>query len=59
MSELRSLIKQYDEMLHNNWDKATEDQKLRIEKLRSEVDKVKNPNKDKPIEIMINRKSDG
>lgn len=23
MSELRSLIKQYDEMLHNNWNKAT------------------------------------
>ncbi|KAA8676187.1 phage terminase small subunit [Clostridium sp. HV4-5-A1G] len=58
MSELRSLIKQYDEMLHNNWDKATEEQKLRIEKLRCEVDKVKNHDKDKPIEIMIKRKSD-
>ncbi|WP_446897445.1 phage terminase small subunit [Clostridium sp. LBM24168] len=58
MSELRSLIKQYDEMLHNNWDKATEEQKLRIEKLRCEVEKTKNPDKDKPIEIMIKRKSD-
>ncbi|CAB1242564.1 putative phage-related terminase small subunit; skin element [Clostridiaceae bacterium BL-3] len=58
MSELRSLIKQYDEMLHNNWDKATEEQKLRIEKLRCEVDKVKNHDKDKSIEIMVKRKSD-
>ncbi|WP_369704123.1 phage terminase small subunit [Clostridium moutaii] len=45
MSELRSLIKQYDEMLHNNWDKATEEQKLRIEKLRAEVDKVRGDGK--------------
>ena len=58
ISELRNLIKQYDEMLHNNWDKATEKQKLRIEKLRCEVDKVKNKDDNKPIEIMIKRKSD-
>ncbi|MEY7998622.1 phage terminase small subunit [Clostridium sp. Mt-5] len=58
MSELRSLIKQYDEMLHNNWNKATEEQKLRIEKLRAEVAKVKNNDGNKPIEIMIKRKSD-
>ncbi|WP_033166900.1 phage terminase small subunit [Clostridium sp. KNHs205] len=38
-SELRSLIKQYDEMLHNNWDRATEEQKLRIEKLKVDVNK--------------------
>lgn len=28
--ELRSLIKQYDEMLHKNWDMATEEQRIRI-----------------------------
>lgn len=28
--ELRSLIKQYDEMLHRNWELATEEQKARI-----------------------------
>lgn len=33
-SELRSLIKQYDEMLHKNWDMATEEQKARIEVLK-------------------------
>lgn len=35
--ELRSLIKQYDELLHSNWEQATEEQKLRINKLRLEV----------------------
>lgn len=38
MSELRSLIKQYDEMLHVNWDLATEEQKLRINKLKADID---------------------
>ena len=37
MSELRSLIKQYDDMLHKNWDLATEEQKFKIEKLKLEV----------------------
>ena len=37
MGELRSLIKQYDSMLNSNLDLATEEQKLRIEKLRKEV----------------------
>lgn len=38
MSELRSLIKQYDEMLHKNWDLATEEQKLRINKLKADIE---------------------
>lgn len=29
-SELRGLIKQYDEMLHKDWDAATEEQKARL-----------------------------
>ena len=41
MSELRNLIKQYDEMLHKNWDEATEEQKLRVEKLRAQVENEK------------------
>ena len=32
--ELRSLIKQYDEMLHKNWELATEEQKARIDVMR-------------------------
>ncbi|MCX4225287.1 hypothetical protein C4258_03360, partial [Clostridioides difficile] len=38
MSELRSLIKQYDEMIHKDWNLATEEQKTRVEKLKCEVD---------------------
>ncbi|MFL8713129.1 phage terminase small subunit [Clostridioides sp. GD02377] len=37
MSELRSLIKQYDEMIHKDWNLATEEQKARVEKLKCEV----------------------
>lgn len=40
MSELRSLIKQYDEMLHTNWNLATEEQKLRINKLKVDIEKA-------------------
>ncbi len=41
-SELRSLIKQYDEMLHKNWDLATEEQKVRVDKLKVETERLKN-----------------
>ncbi|SJT54833.1 Uncharacterized conserved protein [Clostridioides difficile] len=40
MSELRSLIKQYDEMIHKDWNLATEEQKTRVEKLKYEVDNL-------------------
>ena len=33
-SELRSMIKQYDEMLHRDWDMATEEQRIRIEAMK-------------------------
>lgn len=56
MKTLESMIKQYDELLKSNL--ATEEQKLRIDKLRAEVVKVKNKDDNKPIEIMIKRKSD-
>ncbi|MDF2907968.1 MAG: Phage terminase small subunit [Herbinix sp.] len=42
--ELRSMIKQYDELLHNNWDKVSEEQKLRISKLRYEVSQLSGGN---------------
>lgn len=42
--ELRSMIKQYDELLHNNWEKASEEQKLRISKLRYEVSQLSGGN---------------
>ncbi len=34
-SELRSMIKQYDEMLHKDWELATDEQKARIEVLKA------------------------
>ncbi|WP_447514955.1 phage terminase small subunit [Clostridioides difficile] len=40
MSELRSLIKQYDEMIHKDWNLATEEQKNRVEKLKCEVNNL-------------------
>lgn len=38
MNTLAKLIKQYDEMVHANWDTATEEQKLRVERLRVQID---------------------
>lgn len=38
--ELRNLIKQYDEMLHRDWDLATEEQKVRIAKLKAETSRI-------------------
>jgi uncharacterized protein YjcR len=40
MGELRSMIKQYDEMLHNNWDLATAEQKQRIALIKAQADKL-------------------
>lgn len=39
-SELRSLIRQYDEMLHRDWDLATEEQRARINQLRAQTQKI-------------------
>lgn len=38
---LESLIKQYDEQLHKNWDLATAEQKARINQIRAQTDKLK------------------
>ena len=40
MSELRSMIKQYDEMLHKDWKAATEEQKARIAQLKAQTIKL-------------------
>lgn len=39
-SELRSLIKQYDELLHKNWDLATEEQKARIAQIKVQTERL-------------------
>lgn len=39
-SELRSMVKQYDELLHKNWGLATEEQRARIKKLEAETERI-------------------
>lgn len=58
MAELRNMITKYDELLNANRDMATEEQRLRIEKLKVEIDKVEDPDRNKPIEILIKRKGE-
>lgn len=43
-SELRSMIKQYNELLHDNWELATEEQKARLKKLEAETERIRNSN---------------
>lgn len=38
--ELRNLIKQYDEMLHHDWELATDEQKARVDKLKAEAARI-------------------
>lgn len=51
-SELRSLIKQYDELLHRNWDLASEEQRTRIEHLRAKTEQIKGSDQN-PIEDKV------
>ena len=53
-AELRNMIKQYDEMLHKDWEMASEEQRTRIEKIRAETDRMKqNPNIDEDDSVVI------
>ena len=48
---LEGLIKQYDELLHKNWELASEEQKARIAVLKSQVEK----DEEKPIQITLKK----
>ena len=48
---LEGLIKQYDELLHRNWELASEEQKARIAVLKSQVEK----DEERPIQITFKR----
>lgn len=41
MQTLTNMIKRYDELLNNNWELATEEQKARVDKLNIEIEKNK------------------
>lgn len=43
-AELRSMVKQYNEMLHENWNLVTEEQKARVRKLEAETERMRNMN---------------
>ena len=43
---LEGLIKQYDEILHKNWELASEEQKARIAQLRAQTDKLTGNNQE-------------
>lgn len=58
MGELRSLIKQYDTMINANLDLVTEEQKLRIDKLKGEVKKFSGDDKSNNITIKVVRASE-
>ena len=45
-SELRSMIKQYDEMLHKDWEAASEEQRSRIEQIKAQTDKLTGNNQE-------------
>ncbi|MCB6567517.1 hypothetical protein LI169_20910, partial [Desulfovibrio desulfuricans] len=40
MGELRSMIKQYDELLHKNWGTASEIQKAQLAQIQAQTDKL-------------------
>ncbi|MBS5327219.1 MAG: terminase [Lachnospiraceae bacterium] len=40
--ELGQLIHRYDELLHKNWELATEEQKTRIEQMRANTERIRN-----------------
>lgn len=44
--ELRSLIKQYDEMLHKDWGMASEEQRSRIAQIKAQTDKLTGNNQE-------------
>lgn len=52
MATLSKMIRDYIEMVNANWDTATEEQKLRVEKLRVQIDNEKAGSKDTVINII-------
>lgn len=45
-SELRALIKQYDEMLHKDWEAASDEQRARIAQIKAQTDKLTGNNQE-------------
>lgn len=58
MGELRSLIKQYDATLKDNYELATEEQRLRIDKLKIEIGNINKDDREKEITIKVVKASE-
>lgn len=46
MKTLESMIKQYDELIHKNWETVTEEQRARIENIKAQTRKLETVNDD-------------
>lgn len=60
MGELRSLIKQFDELAHANDERRLklEQMQLNVDKTKLEIENISDDKEDKPIEIFIKRKGE-
>ncbi|HKM28109.1 MAG TPA: phage terminase small subunit [Anaerovoracaceae bacterium] len=54
---LNSMLKQYDEMLHKNWDLATEEQKARIAMLNKQAEAKEE--KDNEVTVVMSKELEG
>lgn len=52
MSALQNMIKQYDELIHKNWELATEEQKTRIDAIKDRIDEK---DKNSSVTVVIER----
>lgn len=53
MGTLTKMIKEYEDLLHKNWDNASEEQKLRVEKLKQDISTLKDNEIDTNLNINI------
>ena len=52
--ELTTMIKQYEELLHKNWDLATKEQKARIKQLKAKTEQIQGTDQN-PIEDKVKK----
>lgn len=52
--ELTTMIKQYEELLHKNWDLATKEQKARIKQLKAKTEQIQGADQN-PIEDKVKK----
>ena len=61
MTALRGDIKQYDELLHKRWDLATDEQKVRIEQMKANTERMRrdsDPEEEEGVEVVNDAKEE-